>query len=251
MGNPEAPVFELTPGRPGPYRIGLEVNTTSGRTEVCKFELPVAGRGIRVDLCWDTSSSVDIDLYVHTPLNQNPYYTPGGYLDPAYLTTSLNTDTCNPFNCGAFPSAPRPIFGLAESPLEYCSSGPSATDFLGTGHCPNPRSGRDNNQSDATGTAEIVQIDNPNVGDVMRVMVQNYDNLSAVPLVVIYCENEQASFYLNGAPSSFVTSLTRLPGVLWRVADVRATGGSDCFITGLDHPEDPSIQYVTVNDVDY
>lgn len=250
------PVFDLTPGRPGLYRIALEVETLSGEQDSCELVVRYASRGVRVDLCWDTSTTVDVDLYVHTPLNQKPYYGPGGSLEPTYLASRVTEDTCNPANCGPFVFDARPLFELPDSPLEFCEAGPSAADYFDAGHCPNPRSGRDNNQSDATGTSEIVQIDNPRDGDVYRVMVQNYDNAPAVPHVFIYCGEEQVFVGLPGAPDSFVTDQERLPGVLWRAADINTftvsdRGGMGCFVTPLEHPNFPETPYVTVNEIAY
>ncbi len=132
----DAPVLELTPGRPGLYRITLDVVTASGQTDSCGLNVRFAGRGVRIDLCWDTSTTVDLDLYVHTPLNQNPYYSPGGPLLPEELGSRVTEDSCNPANCGPFDFGSRPLFDLPDSPLEFCEAGPSGADFLGAGHCP-------------------------------------------------------------------------------------------------------------------
>lgn len=254
-GTDEAELL-LTPGRPGPYRVRLEVNVGTARAEHCDFDVAVAGRGVRVDLCWDTSTTVDLDLYVHTPLNQNPYYDTSAPLVPLDLVARLTADTCNPANCTAFPVGQSPIFGYEDSPLEFCAAGPSTSDFLASGRCPNPRSGRDNNQAEATGTAEIVQIDKPNPGDTLRVMVQNFDNQAARPQVFVYCNGErQAELALVGAPENFVTAEVALPGVLWRVVDITAlavtAGIVDCLVQPLEHPDSPGLPFVTVNDVAY
>jgi hypothetical protein len=246
----------LTPGRPGTYRLTLEVNAGTARADQCDFDVPVAGRGLRVDLCWDTSTSVDLDLYVHTPLNQNPYYDTNASLVPLELIAALTSDTCNPANCTAFPSGFLPVFGYEDSPLDFCAAGPSANDFLGSGRCPNPRSGRDNNQEESTGTAEIVQIDSPRFGEQLRVMVQNFDNLPARPQVFVYCGGErQAALELPGAPEGFVTDQLPLPGVLWRVVDITPGEGPGgilrCSVAPLEHPEAPGAPFVTVNDVSY
>lgn len=250
----EGPVLELTPGHPGLYRITLEVVTLSGGTDSCELMVRNRGRGVRVDLCWDTSTTVDLDLYLHTPFNQNPYYSAGGPLFPETLGGRVTEDTCNPANCGPFAFGARPLFDFPDSPLGFCESGPSAADFLGAGHCPNPRSGRDNNQSDATGTSEVVQIDDPRPDDTMRVMVQNFSNLPAVPHVFVYCSEEVVTVELPGAPQNFVTGEEPLPGVLWRAADIFTfqSGGSIlCEVTQPAHPTMPGAPYLTVNDDSY
>jgi len=252
----EGPTLFLTPGRPGPYHITLEVDTLEGRVEGCELTVPVLGRGIRVDLCWDTSTTVDIDLYVHTPLNENPYYVEGAELVPDFLTAFLTVDTCNPANCAPNSSFPRPVFDRPDSPLEFCSAGPSAAEYLALGQCPNPRSGRDNNQSEATGVSEVVQIDNPRPGDVMRVMVQNFDNDYAAPHVVVYCAagDQRVALDLPGAPYNFITNLVPRPGVLWRAADIMAVqteSGVGCAVFPLEHPSFPGEPYLTTNQTHY
>jgi hypothetical protein len=252
----DAEQFLLTPGRPGPYHITLEVNAGTEQAEECEFDVFVSGRGIRVDLCWDTSTTVDLDLYVHTPLNQNPYYDTSQPLVPADLIARLTPDTCNPANCTASPDAVLPEFGWEDSPLEFCEAGPSAADFLASGRCPNPRSGRDNNQNESTGTAEIVQMDTVRSGETLRVMVQNFENLPARPSVFVYCSGvRQVGLELAGAPESFVTDQERLPGVLWRAVDITldeiVEGVHACTVVPLEHPSEPGDPFITVNDVSY
>jgi len=250
----EEPVLLLTPGRPGLYAMTLEATSELGLLGTCAFEFYVAGRGIRVDLCWDESTTVDLDLYVHTPLNQNPYYV-GGPLYPYSLSSYVTVDTCNPINCGAFVSYERPAFGYSDSPLDFCVAGPAAQDYLDWGFCPNPRSGRDNNQSAATGSAEVVQIDNPRAGDVLRVMVQNFDNLPATPHLFAYCSNQAAvAVTLPGEPWDLTTSQEPLPGVLWRAVDIVAqdvNGAVGCSFSVPHLPGTDDLPYITVNDVSY
>lgn len=251
----EAPVLALTPGRPGPQRVTLEAGTDSKRG-VCDMIVPVEGRGLRIDLCWDTSALVELDLYLHTPLNQNPYFdTEGGPLEPASLADRVTPDTCQPFNCGSSGTLPRPDFGYADSPLEYCAL-PTGTEFFSLGFCPNPRAGRSRPQSSIPGTSEIVQIDQPNDGDVLRVMVQNRSNEAAIPQVFVYCDGERrAELDLPGSPEIFMTELDPLPGALWRPADIligsMPDGALACIVVPLQDPDTIGYPYVTTNEVHY
>lgn len=247
-----SPEFVLTPGRPGLHHIGLSVLAASGESAACRFPLQVGGRGVRVDLCWDANTTVDLDLYVHSPLNQAPYF-------DVDLTTSpidwITMDSCSAYTCGPFRLSSRPDFAYPDSPPEFCDAGPSGVDYRAAGHCPNPRASSDNNQIEANGTAEVVQIDTARDGDVLRVMVHNFSNLPAVPRVFVYCNGQKIQEYeLAGAPDNFFTAEPALPGVMWRVIDIFPQPMGDqfaCALLTLTSPTEPLQPFVTVNDVTY
>jgi hypothetical protein len=262
----EVPTYELLdtsspevlfkPGRPTGYTLELTAEWDAGaQAESCQFDLQVPGRGVRIELCWDTSGSVDLDLYVHTPENTAPFMDPG--LISAYAAAESGYDACNPLNCPATIRSERRVdFGYPDSPLEFCEAGPSAAEFLALGYCPNPRAGLDNNQSLSSGTTETVQIDNPQPGDVLRVMAHNFSNLPASPSVFVYCGGRRAGAFPPPTPAGeFRSDDPGGFGVMWRPADVRIidsiNGLTRCSAEELVDPTTGEPPYVTVDDPSY
>jgi len=215
-GNTRVVTFQ--PSHPAFYHFTLEATDARGRKASCGLEVPVEGVGMRVELCWDTSTTTDLDLYLHTPFNQNPWLTRGS---PS-IDVGLNNDTCNTSNAVAelrYGQA-RVDWGYADSALAACKT-PSFDGFLPTGRCPNPRAADDNNQSIANGTTERMQLDNPLDGQTFRVMVQNFNNLPARPHVFVYCGGQKAaSFDAPSSPANFVSQAPGAFGVMWRAADI-------------------------------
>jgi len=210
-------VVTFQPSRPAFYHFTLEVTGVAGDRSSCKLEVPVAGVGMRVELCWDTSTSTDLDLYLHTPYNREPWFTPGS----ANVIAGLNETTCNGVNCSAMlRTATRVNWGYEDSPSSACNT-PAFESFLDIGRCPNPRSADDNNQTIASGTTERIQLDNPKDGQNFRVMVQNFFTMPAHPHVFVYCSGERAgSFDAPPTPPRFVASNQNIYGVMWRAADI-------------------------------
>jgi hypothetical protein len=211
---------KFQPSRPAFYHFTLEATDFAGNMASCQLEVPVEGVGMRVELCWDTSTTTDLDLYLHNPADQAPWFTPGA-LD---ISEGLNNTTCNTSNGVAElrNDHARVNWGYADSPLGACNT-PSFDGFLPSGRCPNPRAADDNNQEIATGTTERMQLDNPRNGETFRVMVQNFSNAPARPHVFVYCGGEKAaSFDAPPAPSNFVSPDPGTFGVMWRAADITA-----------------------------
>lgn len=209
-------VVKFQPSRPAFYHFTLEVTGFAGDRSSCKLEVPVQGVGMRVELCWDTSTTTDLDLYVHTPFNREPWFAPFHS-----IVLGLNDTTCNTSNAvPTLRSLSRVNWGYADSPLSACNT-PSFEDFLGIGRCPNPRAADDNNQSIATGTTERMQLDNPRRGQTFRVMVQNFSNRPAQPRVFVYCGGQRAGAFDTPAnPRGFMAAGVSGYGVMWRAADV-------------------------------
>jgi hypothetical protein len=238
-------IVRFHPARPGSYRLRLAVVGSAGDEGRCEFSLNVRGRGLRVELCWDTSTTTDLDLYLHTPFNQAPWFAPSsdGVID------GMTGDTCNTANCTPdlrF-GQPRANWGYPDSPLAICSAGPSAKEFQALGRCPNPRAGDDNNQQIASGTTERVQLDNPGHDQRFSIMVQNFSNSPAQPHVFVYCGSTLAGrLEPPPAPPNFVTPTPGRFGVMWRASNVtthvNAAGEtSDCEL-------EPARLGVTIDD---
>lgn len=239
-------IVQFQPSRPAPYHFTLEATGVGGDSVACNLEVPVEGVGLRVELCWDTSTSTDLDLYLHTPFNQAPWFDPGA----PDVTVAINDDTCNTSNAVAMLRLPTRLnWGYADSALSACNT-PSFEGFLGVGRCPNPRAADDNNQRIANGTTERMQLDNPREGQRFRVMAHNFTNTRAQPHVFVYCSGEKA---FAGdpplEPANFVTANPGVFGVMWRAADITtsldARGRVRCTVEPLRGPaaltiDDPS-----------
>lgn len=228
-------VLTFQPSRPAFYHFSLEVTGVAGDRTSCKLEVPVEGVGMRVELCWDTSTSTDLDLYLHTPFDRQPWFSPGS----TSVRDGLDGTTCNTSNAAAMlrNGESRVDWGYGDSPLNACNS-PPFRNFLDVGRCPNPRAADDNNQDIANGTTERMQLDNPGEGQRFRVMVQNFNNRPARPHVFVYCGGQRsASFDAPANPSNFVTNLPNTFGVMWRAADitthVSAAGVVSCTATSV------------------
>jgi hypothetical protein len=217
-------VLKFQPSRPAFYHFTLEVTGAAGDRTSCKLEVPVTGVGMRVELCWDTSTTTDLDLYLHTPFDREPWFA----RDSISIENGLTNTTCNTSNAAAeLRHPPRLDWGYTDSLLNACNT-PSFQDFLGIGRCPNPRAADDNNQEIATGTTERMQLDNPGDGQRFRVMVQNFSNLPARPHVFVYCGGQRAgALDAPSAPSNFVANNAGIYGVMWRAADI--TTNVDAF----------------------
>jgi hypothetical protein len=210
-------VAKFQPSRPSIYHFTLEAVDFNGQQVSCNLAVPVMGVGMRVELCWDTSTTTDLDLYLHDPRNQEPWFIPGSF----DINEGLNGTTCNTSNCTAnLRDQPRVSWGYPDSDLSACNT-PSFDGFLNIGACFNPRAADDNNQDIATGTTERMQLDNPRNGEQFRVMAQNFSNSPARPHVFVYCGGERAGAF--EAPMDlpdFVSSQPGAYGVMWRAADV-------------------------------
>ena len=213
----ESRVVKFQPSRPALYHFTLEVSGVAGDHASCKLDVPVESSGLRVELCWDTSTTTDLDLYLHTPFDREPWFTPGS----TNLNSALNDTTCNTSNATAkLRGLPRLNWGYGDSELAACNT-PSFEGFLSLGRCPNPRAADDNNQSIATGTTERIQLDNPRSGQRFRVMVQNYSNRPALPHVFVYCGGQRAgAFDGPPTPNHFLANNRGVYGVMWRATDI-------------------------------
>jgi hypothetical protein len=236
--------------RPSPYHFTLTVMSVSGEVATCNFNVATQSRGMRIEVCWNTSQNTDLDLYLHNPFDTAPWFTPTADT----VADGINGTTCNVANCTANLrlSLPRADFGYADSPPAYCQAGPAAAEFQALGRCPNPRDGEDDNQSLATGVAERIQLDSPTNGQTFRVMVQNFSNTSAQPHVFAYCGGQKAGeAQPPPAPVGFVAPSPGVFGVMWRAADVttRVANASTIGCTfSLPSAPGGGVPYVTIDD---
>ncbi len=244
----------------GDYRVTMTVTTPTGDLS-CTFIVHVAGPGLRVELCWDRSTDVDLDLYLHRSGSTQPWYDSlsSGACDTAY-TVASHTDVCGWDNCeGALRTGTRPMWGYANTALSNCQNGPGGTDWSALGYCANPRLDIDNNLVMSIGTPENVNLDDPHDGDTFRVMVQNFTGTETHPMVNIYCDGRLVGTY--GAAPDLVPTFSGSRGstscgAMWRVVDVTthvdASGGTTgCDLSALHPPAATSGYWVTTDDASY
>ena len=242
----------FTPTLSGDYTVTFEVVTADGRTLTCTFVVNIEGPGLRVELCWDTSTTVDLDLYVHDPSNTNPWFS-----SSAGPLASVTNASCNWSNCeaGIRGSMGRVNWGYGNSALSQCEGGPLGAGWRALGFCANPRLDIDNNLQKAIGVPENVNVDNPREAQRFRVMVQNFTGSAARPMVNLYCGGHLRGT-LGAAPDTLADftgpSGAISVGAMWRVADVTVRVDAMGNTTGCDvlplHPPGASTGYWVTRD---
>ena len=244
------------PSLSGDYTVTLTVTVPDGTTLSCTFVVHIAGPGLRVELCWDRSDDVDVDLYLHRPGSTTAWW-------PGVGASQPTQDACSWANCeavirGTVPGGPTPRadWGYATSPLAACQDGPHGAEWMALGFCGNPRLDIDNNLSKARGLPENINIDQPREGETFRVMAHNFTGTLTHPLVNIYCGGRLYGTYgaapdlVNGfeAPGGFAR------GAMWRAVDVTTHVNAAGEITNCDlrevHPPGATAGYdVTIDNV--
>jgi hypothetical protein len=209
----------FTPVLSGDYVVKLIVEIEPGHFLSCTWIIHVAGPGLRIEMCYPESNTVDLDLYLHRPGSTQDWY-PGAESVFEPLSGSCNWSNCEATLRGA--GVPRADWGYANSPLSACENGPHGPEWQNDGFCANPRLDIDNNLAKASGTPENINVDEPREGETFRIMVQNFTCDSARPLVNVYCSGHRiATFGLH--PDEVPNFRGRPPpaiGAMWRVADV-------------------------------
>jgi hypothetical protein len=236
----------------GDYRVTLVVVTASGRTLSCTWLVHVEGPGLRVEMCYPESQSLDLDLFLSAPGFRGPWFPLGrDVFTPAMAV-------CGWHNCeaeirGNGGMLPRADWGYPPSPLARCENGPQGPAWRALGRCANPRLDIDNNLVKARGVPENINLDAPRDGDTFRVMVHNFSGPAARPLVNVYCSGRRVATF--GAPPDEVPRFTGdrdpMVGAMWRVADIRVRLGPDgqtrCEVTRVPRPDGAPGYDVTYN----
>ncbi|MBI2897254.1 MAG: hypothetical protein HYY06_27095 [Deltaproteobacteria bacterium] len=246
----------------GDYTIGLEVTTANGTVLDCEWIVHVAGPGLRVEMCYPESEEQDLDLFLHRPNTDTPWYPEG-----ANAFQPLGGDSCGWHNCEATirgeiaPGIPvaRVDWGYEWSEIEECGNGPHGAEWRALGACANPRLDIDNNLAKASGVPENINVDVPGDGETFRIMVQNFSGELAHPLVNVYCAGQRVATY--GAPPDEVEDFEGATGydgigAMWRVADVTTfvipeDGTIDCDVAAVHPPGQGSGYDVTYEDPRY
>ncbi len=235
LSNRDAEVATFSPNLSGDYTVRLGVTTANGTQLGCEWVVHVRGPGLRIEMCYPESEVSDLDLYLHRPNSQTPWFEGG-----TNVNDSSTADTCGWHNCEATlrgPSGERADWGYAPSPLEACESGPQGTQWRRVGECTNPRLDIDNNLDEGIGLPENINLDDPNDGDTFRIMVQNFSGDRARPLVNVYCGGTRIATY-GASPDELPRfegdSGFNSFGAMWRVADVTTFVDAEGDTTGCE-----------------
>ena len=143
----------------GTYNLRLKVTRENGESYECEWPLKVVSTGLRVELCWDTHSDIDVDLH----LGKN-----GTTEIWECLGDSSDNAACACYFSGCkYDSWMRPDWGYDET-YNYDKDG------NGPQLMKNPRLDIDNTGKGAI--PENINIDNPKDGDTFRVLVRHFSN---------------------------------------------------------------------------
>jgi len=225
----ETSQLTFKPKEQGDYVVTVTIVTGDGETLGCSFVVHVAGVGLRVDLCWDTSGIDDVDLHVHRPASAKNWFT---------------GDDCFYRNCKGS-SKVHASWGYDASPLAACVDGPDGTSWAALGRCLNPRLDIDNIATQ--GRPEGITIDLPQSGATYRAMAHYFAGIASThPLANLYCQGRLVASF-GQAPDlveNFDTSGV-MTGSMWRVADVttRVDGGTTACEVHALHPAGQATGY--------
>jgi hypothetical protein len=232
----------ITPKLSGDLTVTLTMTLIDGSTRECTFIVHIAGPGMRVELCWDTTPNTDLDLHLHRPATTTPWF--------RLADGTINPDDCNYQNCKPESFGMVADWGYPNTPQASCAPGTPAAG------CRNPRLDLDNISVNAL--PENINVDVPENGGIYRVLVHHYGGTVVThPMVDVYCGGRLKATY-GQAPDlvdGFVSGGGGAMGPMWRVVDITpvVTDGvtTDCTVTMLHPPDQTAGYWVTVNDISY
>lgn len=210
---PTAARTTFTPDVSGDYLVSVTFTDDKGNTQGCSWIVKVRGKGLRVEMRWDTFTRVDVDLHLHRSGST------ANWCDFA--------DTCYYSNCTGVSNSVD--WGYPDSTGLDCPGG--------TGSCDNPRLDLDNI---STTSPENINLDNPRDGETFRIMSHMYGGTATThPVITIYCGGLVRAVF-GEAPDrvTFTSSGGGCGGDTWRVADVQmhvdsVTGLMDCTVVPI------------------
>ena len=210
---PTAARTTFTPDVSGDYLVSVTFTDDKGNTQGCSWIVHVRGKGLRVEMRWDTFGSVDVDLHLHRA--------------GSTANWCNSSDTCYYSNCTGVSNTVE--WGYPDSTGLDCPGG--------TGTCDNPRLDLDNISSFSP---ENINLDNPRDGETFRVMSHMYSGSATThPVITIYCGGLVRAVF-GEAPDrvTFTSSGSSCGGNTWRVADVTmhvdaVTGLMDCSVVPI------------------
>lgn len=197
-------LFQLS----GSYLLHLKVTRQNGEVYECSWIIRVVSEGLRIELCWDTTGSVDLDLHLAKEGTTTSW------------TGSNSSGACYYGNCK---NDKHPLDWEYPNTMNYDTNGNWKNMY-------NPRLDIDNISQE--GIPENINLDNPNDGDTFRIGVNYYGNSTTTthPVINVYCGGTlKSTFGVEPQVSGFNGK-----SKLWKVAEVKWDGGytSDaCVIT--------------------
>jgi hypothetical protein len=226
----------------GTYRARATVHVDADTTYTCEFAIVAQGEGLRVEMTWDTQGSAagdtDVDLHLHQWGTTSDFFA-----DP---------QDCYYANCKAssccYGGPPTVAWGLEHTTdLAACRDAPhgEGTQWVTHGFCANPRLDVDvitctTGDTDSTRSSfcapENINVDNPPLGQPMRIMVNYYSAHSYSGVtnasVNVYCGGSLRATF--GPQPLTRGSSSGSSNDNWMVADVQfyegACGALDCEI---------------------
>lgn len=197
----------------GSYVLHLKVTRTNGEVYECEWVLRVVSDGLRIELCWDTTGSVDVDLH----------------LAKVGKTTAWQTLACYYGNCK---NTGNPDWGYSSTinTILTNSSDPDNLVFTPNKTAYNPRLDLDNISQ--AGIPENINIDNPNDGDTFRIGINYFSSKTILthPVVNVYCGGTlKSTFGVEPQVGGFNGK-----SKLWKAAEVKWVGdysSDECVIT--------------------
>ena len=196
----------------GSYNLHLKVTRENGEVYECEWIIRVVSNGLRVELCWDRTGSVDIDLH----MGKNGVTKAGTNSDGCDSTTypGWGSDTA------CFYHSMKPNWGYATT-ANYDKDGNWQTSMN------NPRLDIDNIST--VGIPENINIDNPVNNDTFRVLVRHFSATQSTethPVVNIYCGGTRKATY-GTAESGTQLSGFKNQDDSWKVVEIKWKGAAD------------------------
>jgi|GEM_PF-1897025 len=183
----------------GQYTLHLKVTRENGEVHECEWIIRVVAKGLRIELCWDTTGDVDVDLHMgknNTTLSWSTLYD--------------STSACFYNNCKAT-SSNHPDWGYPNTE-NYDKEG-NLKDMK------NPRLDMDNISTE--GEPENINVDNPNNNDTFRVGVKYFSGSKLThPVINVYCGGTLKATY---GVEPQVSGFTKSP-YFWKVVEVKWVG---------------------------
>jgi hypothetical protein len=246
----------FVPTLSGDYTVTLTVTTATGQTLTCTFVVHIAGPGVRVELCWDTSTTVDLDLYVHDPRNMGPWFDGAGSPISEHQQQLVQLVQLR----GQHPRHPRAReLGLRQLPPRGLRERAPRRRLAPTRSLrqPPPRHRQQPRQSQRRPREHERR--RPRNAERFRMMVQNFSGRAARPLVNVYCGGRLRGTVgpMPGEPWDFTgPSGNTAVGAMWRVADVVSQVDgmgvtTGCEVVPLRAPGMTGGYFVTRNDPSY
>ena len=185
--------------------IPSDVGGCDGQTLTCTWIIHVVAQGLRIELCWDTTGTADIEPHLGKHYTTSDWFDSSGTDADCYYTNCTD-DLWHDVSWG------YPMVG---------------------GHN-NPRLDIDN--ISVPGIPENINLDNPADGDGFRVLVHYYGTSTTThPVVNIYCGGTRKVTYgISPQVLGFDTAGYNDGGDGWKVADIVWDGGfwsDSCNIT--------------------